>query len=872
MEARNVNILLVESNPGDAFYIKELLELPNTGMGNVFTAHSLQEALEQVDRSFSAALLDLDLTDSKGLSTFEVFLERFPEVPIIVLAEPHQAALGLSTVKRGAQDCLILGEFDEQILKDTIVFGVERSGVDKELRRTTHRYRTLFDRNPLPMLIYAIDSGKMLRVNKAAEIQYGYSKEEFEQIGLEALADTAHLNTTNGSLNRVEQHRRKDNTFFSAEVIEQDVEYDGVAARQLIITDITSREATRQALLNSEYNLRQAQEIADIGYWVMNLRTRSVQWSEHMTRIVRGAYPTGELTGSQFLDVIHPEDRPEATRMVRRILKEHQPVDLDIRAVRPDGEVRWLHAKAELLLEQGEPVVRGVVQDITTRKNAEVQLKATQKFSRVLLENISDAVTIISSAGKLIYANGATSRITGRPIAHMGGHEFIHWIHPEDRRAVVSRYAKLSSGVSSTYEARILHHDGTYRWIEGVVTNLVQDEDIGGYLTSARDISAKKEFENRITAIARELTDLIEHANAAIFGIDRNGYINEWNRVTEEVSGARKSQVLGTRLIDLIDPSPVKEATRLVLDKVLSGHMEDNFEFPIRTGSTERALLLNATPRRSDSGDIVGVLFVGQDITELTAYRSDLENKVRERTTELELALDRQRELLEVKNKFVSMVSHEFRTPLATIGIATDFMVKYHERLTAEKLKEKASTIERQVAHMTHLLDDILTIGRGDAGKIAVNPSDIKPDFFIDLANEVERSTGSSHLIVKEMKIRAAKIRLDQKLLRNIIINLLTNAIKFSPDSESIHYGVSADKKMLVIEVADTGIGIEPGHRSELFTAFHRGANAGTIPGTGLGLSIVKKATQLLNGTISVESEPGKGTRFVVRVPLIYGA
>jgi signal transduction histidine kinase len=222
-----------------------------------------------------------------------------------------------------------------------------------------------------------------------------------------------------------------------------------------------------------------------------------------------------------------------------------------------------------------------------------------------------------------------------------------------------------------------------------------------------------------------------------------------------------------------------------------------------------------------------------------------------------------------MKNKFVSMVSHEFRTPLSSISLASGFIKKYYKRISPEEAEGKLDNIEKQVRHMTFLLNDILTIGKSEAGKIQaqVTPLPIRP-FLENLVKDVEQSTGGTHKVKLTIECPFETIYSDEKLLRNIIINLLTNAIKFSPTKKSVNLTVDCLTGKLQIQTQDSGIGIAPEDMPNIFTAFHRGNNVGVVQGTGLGLSITKKAVDLLQGDIQVKSELGKGTQFIITLPL----
>ncbi|MBT7816130.1 MAG: PAS domain-containing protein, partial [Polaribacter sp.] len=372
-------------------------------------------------------------------------------------------------------------------------------------------------------------------------------------------------------------------------------------------------------------------------------------------------------------------------------------------------------------------------------------------------------------------------------------------------------------------------------------------------------------------SIAKELRRFIETANAPIFGIDSQGLVNEWNQTSEKITGFTKQEVLGKNLLQTYIRPDDQEAVKKVLDNALVGLETANFEFPLFTKTKERVMvLLNSSTRKNANGDVTGVLGVGQDITELVGYRNQLELKVNQRTLKLNEALKKEKELSELKSKFVSTASHEFRTPLSSINFAAGSIKKYWSKMEPNVIEKKLHKIEDQVMHMTKLLDDILVVGQAEAGKIMYNPIHLNlGDFIYEIIEEVGNSHNKRHkiLLIDDEKLKNTSIFIDEKLGRNIFINIISNAVKFSPDADTVTVEFSTEKNYTVISVIDFGIGIPKAELSNIFNPFIRGENVDLIQGTGLGLSIVKEAVDVLGGKIIVNSKIGKGTSFVVKIP-----
>jgi PAS domain S-box-containing protein len=227
----------------------------------------------------------------------------------------------------------------------------------------------------------------------------------------------------------------------------------------------------------------------------------------------------------------------------------------------------------------------------------------------------------------------------------------------------------------------------------------------------------------------------------------------------------------------------------------------------------------------------------------------------------------------ELKNKFVSMVSHEFRTPLASIRFSAGYVKRYYAQISQEIVMTKMAEIESHINHMVNLLEDVLTIGKSDAVKIEVNPDQIDiREFAGKISQEVQCCIASLGIHEHKIKVDISpavpdKLLVDGKLLRNIFINLLTNAIKYSPDKDVVLFKVDLEGENIVFQVTDYGIGMNKEEQEKIFEPFYRTNSCKELPGTGLGLAIVKKAADLLQAQIDVISEPGEGSTFTVTLP-----
>jgi signal transduction histidine kinase len=249
-----------------------------------------------------------------------------------------------------------------------------------------------------------------------------------------------------------------------------------------------------------------------------------------------------------------------------------------------------------------------------------------------------------------------------------------------------------------------------------------------------------------------------------------------------------------------------------------------------------------------------------------------LEQRVAERTAELERALLQQTELARLKSDFVSLVSHEFRTPLGVIMSATEVLQRYFERLPSEKRERHLEMIFRSTKNLAALIEEVLLLSRVEEGRMHFTPVPLDLEKLCRaIADEVRSATEGVCPIQFHATTSLAGGVSDESILRHIVSNLLSNACKYSEPGTPVEFEAARAENSLVLTVRDHGIGIPPEDRSRLFSSFTRGGNVGPRPGSGLGLVVVKRCVDLHGGTVRLESEIGRGTTVTVVLPVFEG-
>lgn len=263
---------------------------------------------------------------------------------------------------------------------------------------------------------------------------------------------------------------------------------------------------------------------------------------------------------------------------------------------------------------------------------------------------------------------------------------------------------------------------------------------------------------------------------------------------------------------------------------------------------------------------------VEEQTNELRQKNQYLQNEVVERQRleeELRQSLAKEKELSDLKSNIISVVSHEYRTPLTSILTSAELLQHYGYQWPEEKRHRHLDRIQISVKHLTQLVSDVLLISKAEAGKLEFNPAPLDLVVFCsELVEELQLATKTEHNINFKSCGSCKDASLDEKLLRQFLSNLLSNAIKYSPEGGNIQFDLICKDDTAIFRIQDRGIGIPLEDQAQLFEPFHRSRNVGTISGTGLGLAIAKKCVEQHGGQIGVESEVGVGTTFTIRLPL----
>ena len=403
------------------------------------------------------------------------------------------------------------------------------------------------------------------------------------------------------------------------------------------------------------------------------------------------------------------------------------------------------------------------------------------------------------------------------------------------------------------------------------------------------------------------ITSLFENATEGFVVTDSQGNIVLVNPSACRMFGYETDELIGQK-IEILIPSHYRSGHVKLRDgfyehpqnrvmgsgRDLHGEKKGGINFPVEVSlSTYKqnnqryviAFIVDITHRKEIERSIVSQQKQLEQVTdEMRRLNAELEAKVEERTvilkealqrleqsqSELSEALDKERQLNEIKSRFVSMASHEFRTPLSTVLSSASLLSKYVTTDDQDKRSRHIDKIKGSVKHLNDLLEDFLSLGKLDEGKIGAQIHELNlQELIYDTIDEMKGLLRKGQNI-RYNHIGEELIFSDKKLIKNIMINLISNAIKFSEDSTEVHVSSNVKQDVAVISVKDSGIGISKEDQDHLFTSFFRGKNATNIQGTGLGLHIVKRYLDLLGGHADLKSELGEGTTVTFTIPVKY--
>ncbi len=477
---------------------------------------------------------------------------------------------------------------------------------------------------------------------------------------------------------------------------------------------------------------------------------------------------------------------------------------------------------------------------------------------------------------KFKYCSPSCKRVTGYT-----SEEFISdpkllldIVHPDDRKNfeehIRDYYPERRDEHFQAYEFRIIDKQGNQKFLSHSCSAI--NDDISNYRgrrVTNIDITEKKKAQIELEEYKKHLEDLVEERTAELeASTERFRYLAENSKdsifridnkfVIQYMNASMKERLDIKERENLLEVLVINKASKS-LRNLIEGTLQETFEAKV----VVRKQIFHTNkfwmdwvfiPEVNTFNEVETILGFGRDITEI----KQLQEKIQE-------AFEKGKELNELKTNFISFASHEFRTPLTTIQTSADLLKLFGRKWSKEKYNKHFSQIETAIDEITHMLEQVLTISRVERRKQSFNPEQTNIKNLIDeIIAGINILPYFKHIISTKYVIKREESYIDSKLVKSILRNLISNAVKYSPKAKRIEFEVIQEENSLLFEIEDHGIGIPENEINKIFEPFHRASNIGTTEGTGLGLAIVRQMVELHNGTISVYSKINEGTKFRV--------
>jgi PAS domain S-box-containing protein len=657
-----------------------------------------------------------------------------------------------------------------------------------------------------------------------------------------------------------------------------------------VVQDITERKQAEEATREIERMLARAMSLAHLVAWEYDVASGLFSFSDRYYAL-HGT--TAELEGGNLMSAeafaqrfLHPDDAHLVADEVAKAVTTADPEyvsQLDTRIFRRDGELRHVlvHISITKDAEGRTTQLLGANQDITERKKSEQELRNLWRA----VEQSPATVVITNISGKIEYVNPKFVETTGYSVAEaLGQNPRVLKSGLHEASFYKTMWITLLQGNVWQGEIHNKKKNGDLYW-ESASISPVRDSagEIIHFIAVKEDITERKRREEALREKDRLLSESQRLGHIGSWFYEMTGPIS-WSEEMYRIYGVSPDTFIPTveSFIGLMHPDD-RSGMQAWLAGCAAGEKSVEFEFRIiRPDGKIRFIKGNGEAVHVEN-KLIHMAGTAQDITERKNAALKLA-ELEERETCSRRALEHERELNQIKSRFVSLVSHEFRTPLCVIRMAGSMLGRYLDRMTANEKSRQLEGIQSAVDRMTRMMEDLLIHGEFEAGKMECKPARVDLQALCHRSvSEAISQAGMPRAIecVVDPAVREAVG--DAMIIRHILSNLLSNAVKYSPADQPVTLEVKrvagngqkdGDAKMpegdrLQFKVSDSGIGIPAPDLARLFQTFQRASNVGNRPGTGMGLAIVKQFVDLHRGTIRAESVEGKGTTFWVWLPMV---
>ncbi|HUN06873.1 MAG TPA: PAS domain S-box protein [Aggregatilineales bacterium] len=853
---------------------------------------NIHDGLQQVNYAFAEAF-GVETNDCPGTSLtsyFEPDQAAYIEASVREVADSHQIRRIEARARRKDGTLfeveISLAPVNRSIHRVANLVGIIRDITVRKEQDRQLRYHASVQANMSDAVIVTDMNLHIQSWNKAAERIYGWS--EAEVLGLNS---STILRAEFRSLEEYQQviDRIAAGSWWQAETIQQ--RKDGsrihILGSVTVVHDESGKPLGIVAVNRDISALKQAEEarekyVAEIhdlynnapcGYHSLNAEGLVVQIND--TELKWLGYTREEIVGKlRAVDILTAESIA-TFRAHFPILKETGSLTgIELELKRKDGSLFTVLVNVTAVYDDSGAFVksRSTLFDITELKKSQNALKESEQRYRTLIDTMSEGITMQAVDGRVVTCNAAAERILGLTYDQLIGRTSVdpRWraIHEDGSPFPGDTHpgmVALATGEGQKNVVMGVHKpDGALRWILINAQPILDHEQTrpSGVVATFTDITERKQVEKKLEALSQRLQLATETGGIGVWDWDIQTDNLIWDDQMFTLYGISRNLFSGTTRetwsSGLLHPEDFTQM-QIAMQAALRGDKALDTEFRISRPNGElRYLKVKAVIFRDSTGQPTRMIGVNWDITLLKQAEEGLR-----------LALEKEKEVSELKSRFISTASHEFRTPLAVILATTESLTIYRDRMDEAQINKRLDKIRLQVNTMKEIMDDVLQLARMQAKRIEFRPANSDLNALCqDIIDEFQGRPDYHERIIFRGLEKPIMLYVDLHLMRRIIGNLVSNALKYSPPDSAIHLTLSQDGESVRCQVTDHGIGIPADDLKHLFEPFHRAANVGDIAGTGLGLSIAREAVLTHGGSIEVESEVGQGTTFTVVLPV----
>lgn len=652
----------------------------------------------------------------------------------------------------------------------------------------------------------------------------------------------------------------------------------GKATRMIGLNwDITEQKIKENLIRDSEERFRGSFEDSKVAMVLTNSKGEFVQVNTSACQM--WDYTKEELLKFNYLYISHPNDIEVSKKLVKELVDgKSSSAYMEKRYITKSGNEIWGLTNVSVInvRSSAEKFLLAQIIDITDRKRFEENIRI---FSQAV-DQSQVSIIISDKFGNIEYVNPKFTKVTGYGFAEVLGLN-VSILKPDNFNETEDK--KMWNAITTGKEWNGIIHskkkNNELFWESANISPIKNRENQIIHLVFVKeDITEKvkneeelEKYRHDLEGLVKERTEqldaqynflrtLIDTIPNPIFVKNINGEYTEINKAFEDYYEVKKEDLIG-KTISHISEADVQKQTQEIDEQLLVKSGSAVYEtYHIKDDGERRSLMIYEGTFGLNKNQPEGVAGVVFDITE----QKELSEKTKN-------ALNKEKELNEMKTSFISTASHEFRTPLTSILASADLLEMFGKEWPDKKYQKFVNKIQKSVKEMTVLLDEVLTLSRADRGKLSLIPKNINlKKIILELIEQLNTQKKEGQSIKLIYNITEEKFILDEKLLKHILQNLISNSIKYSDEYKNILIETNFDSNELVFQIKDEGIGIPENEIPKLFEPFYRAENSMEYHGSGLGLSIVQKSVELFNGKIDIKSQLGIGTEVIIKIPIIH--